>query len=455
MTGPAASDGEDALSRLHALDVLRGGLKTDEDDLFASVVPFLCVVCGEYDLTAGSAGRCAECSAEGLCRLECGSVELRVKQGVEVSGVDHRNGFLLAYHALVNEVAGDLQRSLCGALAVTGLEHIELTVLNGELHVLHITVVILKQLADLLEVGKRLGELGLHLGNGHGGANTCNDVLALCVGKELAHQVLFAGCGVTGECNAGAAVVAHVAERHHLNVDGGTPRVGDVVVAAVDVCTGVIPRAEDRLDCAHELLGGILREVLADLFLVLGLKLSCQLLEVVCVQLDVLSDLALLLHLVNELLEVLLADLHNDVGIHLDKAAVAVPRPTGVAGLCRHDLDDFLVKTEVQDGIHHTGHGCTGAGTNGNKQRILKIAELLAGDLLQLFDVLHDLRHDLVAYDLAVVVITGAGLGGDSEALRYGETDIGHLRQVCALAAKQLTHLCIAFGKQINILLAH
>ena len=55
----------------------------------------------------------------------------------------------------------------------------------------------------------------------------------------------------------------------------------------------------------------------------------------------------------------------------------------------------------------------------------------------------------------AILIVLSAGLGGNSEALGNGQADIGHLGQVCALAAKQLTHLCVAFGKQINILLAH
>ena len=46
------------------------------------------------------------------------------------------------------------------------------------------------------------------------GTDAGNDVLALRVGQELAHELLLAGGGVAGEGNAGAAVVAHVAERH-------------------------------------------------------------------------------------------------------------------------------------------------------------------------------------------------------------------------------------------------
>ena len=77
-----------------------------------------------------------------------------------------------------------------------------------------------------------------------------------------------------------AAVIAHVAEGHGLDVDGGTPGVGDVVVTAIDVGTGVVPAAEHSLDGAQQLFRGIGGEVLTDLGLVLGLELAGQLLQV-------------------------------------------------------------------------------------------------------------------------------------------------------------------------------
>jgi len=42
------------------------------------------------------------------------------------------------------------------------------------------------------------------------------------VWTTTSHKPFFAGSGVTRERNAGAAIVAHVAERHHLNVYGST-----------------------------------------------------------------------------------------------------------------------------------------------------------------------------------------------------------------------------------------
>ena len=456
--GHAAANGQDALCVLHAFDVLGGGLEADEDDLLAGLAFLDGIFCREDDGTCGSAGGSCDTLADDVVLIgsfEGVGIELRVKEHVERLRVDLHERFLLGDHALVDEVACDLDGGSSRALAVTRLEHIELLVLDGELHILHVAVMIFEDLADFLELLVDLGEDFRHLGDGHRRADACNDVFALCVGEELAHEALLARSGVTREGNARTAVVAHVAERHHLDVDGGTPAVRDVVVHTVDVRTGVVPRTEDCLDRFEELLLGIGGEVLAELVLVLGLELVGKLFEVVCRELDVLRDALLFLHLVDELFEVLLADFHNDVGEHLDESSVAVPSPAGVVGLLRDGLDDLFVEAEVEDGIHHAGHGSACARTDGDEERVLLIAELLAADLLHLVDVLHDLSLDLGIDLTAVLIVLRACFGGDGEALRHGKTDVGHLCKVCALAAEQVSHRCVTFGKKITILFCH
>jgi len=375
-----------------------------------------------------------------------------MQQHIQGLGVDLHQRFFLGNHALVDQIASDLQSSLSGSLTVTALEHIELLVLNGELHILHVVIVIFQGLADFHELLEGFGELLLHLGDGHGGTNAGHHVFALSVGQELAEQALAAGSGGAGERNAGAAVIAHVAEGHHLYVNSGAPGIGDVVVHAVDIGAGVVPGAEHGLDGGEELFLGIVGEVLAQLVLVLSLELVGQLVQVFSGQLGIKGDALLFLHGVDQLFKVLLAHFHNDVREHLDEAAIAVPRPAGIVGFFSDDMHNLLVQAQVQDGIHHTGHGSAGTGAHGHQQRIFHIAELLAGDLLHLGDVLHDLGLDLVVDLAAVLIILGAGFGGDGEALRYGQTDVGHFSQVGALAAQQLTHLGVAFGEQVYVL---
>ena len=174
-------------------------------------------------------------------------------------------------------------------------------------------------------------------------ADAGDDVFALRVEKEFAEDVLFARRRVAGEGDARAGRVAEVAEDHLLNVDGRAPPAGDVVEAAVDDGAFVVPGAENGLDGSHELLLRVARELGADVLFVFPQEHLRELSEVFRRELGVVVDAALLLHLVDEVFKVLLADAHDDVRVHLDKAPVAVVSPARVAGLSRHDFDDLFV----------------------------------------------------------------------------------------------------------------
>ena len=89
------------------------------------------------------------------------------------------------------------------------------------------------------------------------------------------------------------------------------------------------------------------------------------------------------------------------------------------------------------------------------QQGIFMVAELLAGDLLHFFNIFHNLGENLVIDLAAILIILGAGLGGNGEALRHRQADVGHLSQIRALAAQQLAHIGVALGEQVTILLAH
>ena len=61
---------------------------------------------------------------------------------VEFLGLHALEGSLLVDFAFAEEVHGDFHHSSAGALAVTGLEHPEFAVLDGEFHILHVAVVV-------------------------------------------------------------------------------------------------------------------------------------------------------------------------------------------------------------------------------------------------------------------------------------------------------------------------
>jgi len=324
-----------------------------------------------------------------------------------------------------------------------------------KLHVLHISVVVLQNAAHFLELCKCFWELGFHFCDVHRGTNAGNYVFALCVGQEFAEQTLCTSSRVTGKGNTSTAVVAHVTECHALYVNSSTPRIRDIVITTIYVCSRVVPAAEYSLDGTHQLFLRIRREVCTDLFLIFSLELVCQFLQIVSSQFYVLCDASVRLHLIDELFKVLLADFHNNVGVHLDESSVAVPCPSRIAGLGCDGFYYFFVQTEVQDGIHHTRHGSPCTGTNGNEQRIFLVTELLAGDAFHLGDVLVDFSLNLRIDLTTVLIILCTSLCGDGEALRNRQTDVGHFGEVCTLTAEELSHVCVTFSKQITILFCH
>jgi len=313
-------------------------------------------------------------------------------------------------------------------------------VLNGELHILHIAEVVLQTGCDLNKLIVHLRHLLVQVADGRRGADTSNDVLALCIDQVLAHQLLSAGGGVTGECNTGTGTITGVAESHLLDVDSGAPLVGDLVHLAVDVCTGVVPAAEDSLDSLDQLITGILGERLALVLLIDLLEDADQLFQVLSGQVHVVLDTLDLFHLIDLDLEQALRDHHDDVGEHLHETAIAVVCKAGVVGLLGQALNSLVVQAQVQDGVHHAGHGLTRAGTDGDQQGVCVIAKLLAGDLLQALDVLEDISSDLIVDLTAVCIILGAGLRGNGEALRHRHTGGSHLCQTGALAAQNVLH---------------
>ena len=260
------------------------------------------------------------------------------------------------------------QRGGRGALAGTGLEHPELILLDGELHVLHVLVAVLETRADidqlLIQVGHDFlqrrqvgaGQFLFRQGQRLRGPDAGHHVLALGVDQVFAVVGVLAGRRVARETHAGGAVVAHVAEHHGLDIDGGAPMIRQVVQLAVRDGALVHPGAEHRADGAPQLLPRIGRERLAELLHRLRLVLHDQVLQVVGGHLGVELVALGFLVLLQDVLEILGIDVEHDVAVHLDEAAIAVIRETRIARKLGDDLGDFVVHAEVQHGVHHARH---------------------------------------------------------------------------------------------------
>src|SRR5665648_655045 len=277
---------------------------------------------------------------------------------------------------------------------------------------------------------------------------------------DLAVGDVSAGGGVAGEGDAGAGLLAGVAVHHGLHVDGGAPRVGDVVEAAVGDGAVVVPAAEHRGDGAPELLQRVVGEVVAGALLDGGLELDHQVLEVALVELGVVLDPLGLLGRLEDLLEgvalVLVLGLaaQHHVTVHRDEPAVAVVGEARVAGRRDDALHGGVVEAQVEDGVHHAGHGGAGAGAHRDQQRIGGVAELLAGVGLERGE-----RGGHLLVDALGVIAVGrevvADLGGDREAGRHRQPDAGHLGEVGALAAEQVLHALVALVEPVDPLARH
>ena len=147
VAGHAAARGQDARGRVHAVDVLRAGLDrapgSPPRPWRRAPRPRRRRTRPCRDAAPGEAGR----PARDHVALRLG-IERRVQQLVERGGIDaqHRLGPRRSAPRCTMSTA--IFSAACGgALAVAGLQHAELALLDGELDVLHVAVVALRAAA--------------------------------------------------------------------------------------------------------------------------------------------------------------------------------------------------------------------------------------------------------------------------------------------------------------------
>ncbi len=179
--GHTASCCHDTLSSVHAFNVLRRCFLSYKNNLFAFFSGCNSLISCEVYLTCASARRCGKSLCQRCSLLKSVSLECRVQKSVKLFRVYLQKSLLLGDFALVYKVNGDLKSSSCCSLTVSCLEHIELAILNGVLHILHIFVVILKSLSDLGKLLEYLRHILLELSYRGRSSYACNNVLALCV----------------------------------------------------------------------------------------------------------------------------------------------------------------------------------------------------------------------------------------------------------------------------------
>lgn len=450
---------QDALGGDHTLQVIGVGLPADQNDLVALGGTRDGVVTREHDLAHGGTGAGVKAAGQGLVLL--GGIELRVQELVELRGVDAAHGLLTGDQALLDHLDGDAQRGSSGTLAYAGLEHPELALLDGELDIAHIAIVILERQEDTLELLTCGLEArgGLEVGDGLGIADAGDDVLALGVDQKVTVELLGAVGRVARKGDTGRRGLALISKGHSLNVDGGAKVVGNAVLLAVDARTLVHPAAKDCLNGKAQLELRIMREdglAVDDLELgvqagldVVGedpLKGLDELLQVLGRKLGIDADAGDQAGLGQGVLEQVGVDAHDDIGEHLDKAAVAIPGKTRVMRLGDETLNRVVVEAQVENRVHHAGHGERSARANRHEQRIVVVTELLAAAGLEVRLGGNDLIECDLGPNVAGIGVLDASLAGNGKATGNRQADAAHLGKVSALAAKHEVHGLVALG---------
>jgi len=128
------------------------------------------------------------------------------------------------------------------------------------------------------------------------------------------------------------------------------------VQAAIGDRALIHPGTEYGTDRAPELTVRILRKRRAVLFFNAVLVAAHQLDPVLGGQLGVQRDAVSVLVLVQNFLEVVVADTEHHVRIHRDEAPIGVVGKAPVAGFSGESCHGLVVEAEIEHGIHHAWH---------------------------------------------------------------------------------------------------
>ena len=214
----------------------------------------------------------------------------------------------------------------------------------------------------------------------------------------------------------------------------------DALAVAVRDGTRPVPATEHGLDGAAQLLHRLLGEGLAGVALddlLVGVDQVAQQLDG---HLGVRRRPGELLGRLEERVELLTGQLEDDASVHGDEAPVRVEGEALVAGLLGQAFDRFVVEAQVEDGVHHAGHGELGARAHRDEQGVGGVADGLAHGLLEPCP--RGGHLGVEALGPAARHVVAAGVGRDGEPRRDRELECRrHLGQVGALAAQEVLEL--------------
>jgi hypothetical protein len=121
--------------------------------------------------------------------------------------------------------------------------------------------------------------------------------------------------------------------------------------------------------------------------------------------------LDLVLARIEDVVELGHINIQRDLAEHLNKAAVRIVGEARIAGTLGQPFHGFVVQAQVENRVHHAGHGKPRAGTDAEQQRIRSIAQTLAQAVFELSKRGQSLIVDFLGDLVAVLKIDGADFG--------------------------------------------
>ena len=446
---------QDTLRCSHTFDIFGRGFQTNQDNSVACFCSCFCFFCCEVYFTSSSTGGCGQTFADGFCRFQCSLVECRVQQLIQLFGFYSHQCFVCCDQTLFYHFNGDSQSSVSCSLTVSCLQEEQFTFFDSKFHILHIFIVIFQFISNFHELVIYAGHIFCQFCDGVRCTYTSYYVFALCIYQVFTQHCFFASCSVSCKGYASTGCITHVTEYHHLNVYCCTPAVRDVVHSSVNECTRVIPAAEYCHCCFQQLFFRILREFFALVIQIDLFEDGCYFFQVFCSQICVVFCTNFFFIFIQSSFEFGFGYADNYVCEHHDKSSVGVVSESGVVCFLSQTFNRNIVQTQIQNSIHHTGHGCSCTGTYGNQQGIFGITQFFASQFFQITQSHFDLCDHFVCQFFAAFVVFCTSFCGDCEAVGNGQTQICHFSQVCTFAAKQVFHGSVTFAEHINVFFAH
>ena len=218
--------GQDTLGSQHTVDIIRFRERPDHDNVLAF---FFGLSFSSIGIEISPADGCTRRSVnpahqESAVFLGCIfglRHKLGVKESVHLLRLYLLDGLFLGDQAFFRHLYGNSNRGFCRALAISGLEHPQFAVFNGELDILHLPVVQFQFLANIHKVSIGLREFVDHHGNIFRITDPGYHVLTLGIHQVLTPNFFLSGGGVAGEGYAGTGVI-HISKHHGLDIDSGT-----------------------------------------------------------------------------------------------------------------------------------------------------------------------------------------------------------------------------------------